>query len=91
VNGDHARVFAGLCGALAPRGHNAGIVNPQGRPNQKHQIATHVESENYIDPDTWQQSAIHHEGSWVALLASLAGEAFVGSDHAAADGCSEGL
>ena len=60
-------------------------------PNRKHKITTHVESENYIDPDTWQQSAIHHEGSWVALLARLAGEAFVGSDHAAADGCSEGL
>ena len=49
---------------LSNGGHNAGIVNPPGRPNRKHQIATHVESENYIDPDTWQQSAIHHEGSW---------------------------
>jgi polyhydroxyalkanoate synthase len=49
---------------LSNGGHNAGIVNPPGRPNRKHQIATHVESENYIDPDAWQQSAIHHEGSW---------------------------
>lgn len=49
---------------LSNGGHNAGIVNPPGRPNRKHQIATHVESENYIDPDTWQQSAVHHEGSW---------------------------
>ena len=49
---------------LSNGGHNAGIVNPPGRQNRKHQIATHVESENYIDPDTWQQSAVHHEGSW---------------------------
>jgi polyhydroxyalkanoate synthase len=49
---------------LSNGGHNAGIVNPPGRHNRKHQIATHVESENYIDPDTWQQSAVHHEGSW---------------------------
>ena len=49
---------------LSNGGHNAGIVNPPGRSNRKHQIATHVESENYIDPDAWQQSAVHHEGSW---------------------------
>ena len=49
---------------LSNGGHNAGIVNPPGRPNRKHQIATHAESENYIDPNTWQQSAVHHEGSW---------------------------
>jgi polyhydroxyalkanoate synthase len=49
---------------LSNGGHNAGIVNPPGHPNRKHQIATHVESENYIDPDAWQQSAVHHEGSW---------------------------
>jgi polyhydroxyalkanoate synthase len=49
---------------LSNGGHNAGIVNPPSRQNRKHQIATHVESENYIDPDTWHQSAVHHEGSW---------------------------
>ena len=49
---------------LSNGGHNAGIVNPPGRPNRKHQIATHVESENYVDADAWQQSAVQHEGSW---------------------------
>jgi polyhydroxyalkanoate synthase len=49
---------------LSNGGHNAGIVNPPGRPNRKHQIATHVESENYVAPDSWQQNAVHHEGSW---------------------------
>ena len=49
---------------LSNGGHNAGIVNPPGRANRRHQIATHAENENYIDPDTWQASAVHHEGSW---------------------------
>jgi len=49
---------------LSNGGHNAGIVNPPGLSNRKHQIATHRESEKYVDPDTWQQSAVHHERSW---------------------------
>ena len=49
---------------LSNGGHNAGIVNPPGHPNRHHQIATHKESETYIDPDAWQASAIHMEGSW---------------------------
>jgi polyhydroxyalkanoate synthase len=49
---------------LSNGGHNAGIVNPPGNPKRFHQIATHKESENYIDPESWQKSAIHHEGSW---------------------------
>jgi polyhydroxyalkanoate synthase subunit PhaC len=49
---------------LSNGGHNAGIVNPPGRSNRRHQIATHVESENYVDPDAWQATAVHHEGSW---------------------------
>ncbi len=49
---------------LSNGGHNAGIVNPPGAPNRKHQIATHAESENYVAPDAWQQTAVHHEGSW---------------------------
>jgi polyhydroxyalkanoate synthase len=49
---------------LSNGGHNAGIVNPPGRPNRRHQIATHAESENYVDPDAWQATAVHHDGSW---------------------------
>ncbi|KAB2943547.1 MAG: alpha/beta fold hydrolase [Hyphomicrobium sp.] len=49
---------------LSNGGHNAGIVNPPGRPNRKHQIATHAESEKYVAPDDWVQNAFHHEGSW---------------------------
>jgi polyhydroxyalkanoate synthase len=49
---------------LSNGGHNAGIVNPPGHPHRHHQIATHKEEEKYIDPDAWQQGAVHHEGSW---------------------------
>ncbi len=49
---------------LSNGGHNAGIVNPPGSSNRKHQIATHKENEKYVDPDAWQQSAVHHERSW---------------------------
>ena len=49
---------------LSSGGHNAGIVNPPGHPHSRHQIATHKESETYVDPDAWQASAVHHERSW---------------------------
>lgn len=49
---------------LSNGGHNAGIVNPPGHPRRSHQIATHKENETYMDPDAWQQAAVHHEGSW---------------------------
>jgi polyhydroxyalkanoate synthase len=49
---------------LSNGGHNAGIVNPPGHPNRRHQIASHGQRENYVDPDAWQQNAVHHEGSW---------------------------
>jgi polyhydroxyalkanoate synthase len=49
---------------LSSGGHNAGIINPPGHPHSRHQIATHRETETYIDPDTWQASAVHHEKSW---------------------------
>jgi len=49
---------------LSSGGHNAGIVNPPGAPHRHHQIALHKEHEKYVDPDAWQKTAIHHEGSW---------------------------
>jgi polyhydroxyalkanoate synthase len=49
---------------LSNGGHNAGIVSPPGNSRREHQIATHQENENYVDPDMWQRTAAHHEGSW---------------------------
>jgi len=47
---------------LSNGGHNAGVVNPPGKPHRHHQISTHKESETYIDPEAWQRTALHHEG-----------------------------
>ncbi len=49
---------------LTNGGHNAGIVNPPSQPHSRHQIATHKENEAYVDPDSWQATAVHHERSW---------------------------
>ncbi len=49
---------------LSNGGHNAGIVSPPGHPRRRHQIATQREGEIYVDPDLWQATAHHHEGSW---------------------------
>jgi polyhydroxyalkanoate synthase len=49
---------------LSNGGHNAGIVSPPGHPNRHFQIATQKENDIYIDPDSWQASAIRVEGSW---------------------------
>jgi polyhydroxyalkanoate synthase len=49
---------------LSNGGHNAGIVSPPGAPHRHHQIALHKEHEKYVDPDAWQKTAVHHEGSW---------------------------
>jgi polyhydroxyalkanoate synthase subunit PhaC len=49
---------------LSNGGHNAGIVNPPSASHRRHQIALHKEHEKYVDPDAWQKTATHHEGSW---------------------------
>lgn len=49
---------------LSNGGHNAGIVNPPDHPHSRHQIATHKGNEGYLDPDSWQAAALHHEGTW---------------------------
>jgi len=33
-------------------------------PRRHHQIAMHDDLDTYVDPDAWQEQAIHHEGSW---------------------------
>ena len=49
---------------LSNGGHNAGIVSPPGHPHRHFQTATHKEEDTYIDPDSWQASAVRTEGSW---------------------------
>jgi len=49
---------------LAAGGHNAGIVSEPGHPNRHHQIACAPRGAPWIAPETWQQTAPRHEGSW---------------------------
>ena len=49
---------------LTTGGHNAGIVSEPGHPHRRYQTATHAEGDRYIDPETWQATTPHQEGSW---------------------------
>lgn len=60
----HARTKSDVTFVLSNGGHNAGIVNPPGNARRFHQIATHEDLAAYVDPDRWQDSAVHHAGSW---------------------------
>ena len=60
----HARTKSDVTFVLSNGGHNAGIVNPPGNAKRFHQIATHKDLATYVDPDLWQEHAVHHDGSW---------------------------
>jgi polyhydroxyalkanoate synthase len=49
---------------LTTGGHNAGVVSPPGQPHRSYQVATRAKGDAYVDPDTWQNTAPHHDGSW---------------------------
>lgn len=49
---------------LTSGGHNAGVVSPPGHPHRSYQCATRPRDGAYVDADSWQNEAPHHEGSW---------------------------
>ncbi|MGH1478615.1 MAG: PHA/PHB synthase family protein [Geminicoccales bacterium] len=49
---------------LTSGGHNAGIVSEPGHPRRSYQVATKCAGDAYVDPETWQASVPHHDGSW---------------------------
>ncbi|MFH1805435.1 MAG: alpha/beta fold hydrolase [Pseudomonadota bacterium] len=49
---------------LTSGGHNAGIVSEPGHPHRSFQISTKKAGDRYVDPDNWQQTTPHQEGSW---------------------------
>jgi polyhydroxyalkanoate synthase len=49
---------------LTNGGHNAGIVSEPGHPGRHYRIASRLESDHYIDPDTWIRQTVPQEGSW---------------------------
>ncbi len=50
--------------ALVSGGHNVGIVNPPVRQTGSFQMRTRHHGDRYVDPDTWEAGAPHHDGSW---------------------------
>lgn len=60
----HRQTNADVTFVLSNGGHNAGIVSPPGNPRRHHQIATHDDLADYLDPDAWQARATRHDGSW---------------------------
>ncbi|MEO5932602.1 MAG: alpha/beta fold hydrolase [Duganella sp.] len=49
---------------LTSGGHNAGVVSPPGTAARSYQVCTHAYDAPYIDPDSWQEEAPAHDGSW---------------------------
>lgn len=49
---------------LTSGGHNTGVVNEPGHPNQNFQILAHLNGQKHIDPETWQATAPQYQGSW---------------------------
>ena len=60
----HLLTSAPMTFALASGGHNAGIVSEPGHAGRSYQLRTRPEGGQYMDPDTWLDTAVHHEGSW---------------------------
>ena len=60
----HLLTQAPLTFALASGGHNAGIVSEPGHAGRTYQLRARPEEDKYMDPDTWLDTACHHEGSW---------------------------
>jgi polyhydroxyalkanoate synthase len=49
---------------LTSSGHNAGIVSEPGHPGRHYRVASKLETDRYIDPETWLRQTVPQEGSW---------------------------
>jgi polyhydroxyalkanoate synthase subunit PhaC len=49
---------------LTNGGHNAGIISHPGMPDRRYRLATKLEHDRYIDPETWIQQTALCQGSW---------------------------
>lgn len=50
--------------ALTNGGHNAGVVAEPGKPGRHFRLATKLEHDTYIDPETWAARTPVQAGSW---------------------------
>jgi polyhydroxyalkanoate synthase len=62
---------------LTNGGHNGGIVSEPGHKGRYYRMRTKLDSDRYVDPDSWVKEAPINEGSWwpawVNWLATLSG------------------
>ena len=49
---------------LTTGGHNAGIVSPPANSSRAYRVATRVELDAYLDPETWYARMLPQQGSW---------------------------
>jgi polyhydroxyalkanoate synthase subunit PhaC len=49
---------------LASGGHNTGIVSEPGRPGHHYRVSTRLETDPYVDPETWRCTTTEVTGSW---------------------------
>ncbi len=49
---------------LTAGGHNAGVVSEPGHRGRQYQVATKIEGDRYVDPETWAATTPVREGSW---------------------------
>ena len=59
---------------LTSGGHNAGVVNPPPSERSSFRIATKMEQDRHMDPDTWLEQIPLQKGSWWPAWLSWLGE-----------------
>jgi polyhydroxyalkanoate synthase len=60
----HLLTDSELTFVLTSGGHNAGIVSPPGHPRRHYRVLTRAAGGAYRDPDSWENEAAAHDGSW---------------------------
>jgi len=60
----HLLLDTGVTFLLTSGGHNTGIVSEPGRKGRSYRVRTKLESDHYLDPDTWVQDTVAQPGSW---------------------------
>lgn len=60
----HLLMDTGVTFLLTNGGHNGGIVSEPGHKGRRYRMRTKLESDRYLDPDTWLRETPVHEGSW---------------------------
>ncbi len=60
----HLQTDAEITFLLTQGGHNAGIVSEPANNKRRYRVAARAQGAPFLDPDTWMDRAVPHEGSW---------------------------